>query len=351
MAEITILGAGVMGSAMCLPAADRGHAVNLVGTHLDIDIIDNVRKFGRHPKLNVALPAAIKAFHYRELSEAIGEATDLIILGVSSAGVDWAIDQLASRLTRPIPIVMITKGMHTDGEALSALPDYVQARLKHLTGLDLDVAAIGGPCIAGELAVRRQTGTVITSRNAGFAERLCTLLETDYYHPRSSPDVMGVEICAAFKNFFAIAVGWAATSSEMLPPADNRALNHNAAAIIFDQAIAELAMLTTAHGGASTSVWGMPGAGDLYVTCQAGRNSRLGNNLGRGMTYKQVKDGPMKGDTIEGAELGVTVAKTLHAMMAKGALDGRSLPVTKALLATLTENRPMSLHWADLHRY
>jgi hypothetical protein len=77
----------------------------------------------------------------------------------------------------------------------------------------------------------------------------------------------------------------------------------------------------------------------------------LGNNLGRGMTYKQVKDGPMKGDTIEGAELGVTVAKTLHAMMAKGALDGRSLPVTKALLATLTENRPMSLHWADLHRY
>jgi glycerol-3-phosphate dehydrogenase (NAD(P)+) len=47
----------------------------------------------------------------------------------------------------------------------------------------------------------------------------------------------------------------------------------------------------------------MPGAGDLYVTCQAGRNSRLGNNLGRGLTYSRRRNGPMKGDTIEGAEL------------------------------------------------
>ena len=31
----TILGAGVMGSAMVLPFADRGMKVHLVGTHLD----------------------------------------------------------------------------------------------------------------------------------------------------------------------------------------------------------------------------------------------------------------------------------------------------------------------------
>ena len=43
MAVITILGAGVMGSAMTLPARDRGHEVRLVGTHLDRRIIDSVR--------------------------------------------------------------------------------------------------------------------------------------------------------------------------------------------------------------------------------------------------------------------------------------------------------------------
>ena len=80
---------------------------------------------------------------------------------------------------------------------------------KAAQGLTLEVAAIGGPCIAGELAVRRQTGVVITSqRDMSFAQRLC---EHACYRllpsAPSSDDIHGVEICAAFKNFFAIAVG------------------------------------------------------------------------------------------------------------------------------------------------
>jgi glycerol-3-phosphate dehydrogenase (NAD(P)+) len=347
---ITILGAGVMGSAMCMPASDRGHEVRLVGTHLDRDIIDSVRASGRHPKLNVGLPDGVTAYRHEEFASALGSDTDLVLLGVSSAGVAWAIDRLCETLTSPLPVVMITKGMHPGGERLTALPDRVASEVRRRTGMDLAIAAIGGPCIAGELAARRHTGVVITSHDADFAQRLCAMLETGYYHPRLSADVIGVEICAAFKNFFAIAVGWAAGRLETMPPTENRAFNHNAAAIIFDQAIRELMVLATAHGGTGQSVWGMPGAGDLYVTCQAGRNSRLGNNLGRGLTYSQTRQGPMQGDTIEGAELGVTVAATLRAMMARGALDGASLPLTRALLDALTGDSPLELPWAQFHR-
>ena len=250
----------------------------------------------------------MKGFHHEDFGTALGSDTDLIVLGVSSAGVNWAIDRLCETLKAPVPVVMITKGMHPEDAKLTALPDRVKAEVKRRTGFDLTIAAIGGPCIAGELAVRRHTGTVITSHDTAFAETLCGMLETDYYHPRVSADVIGVEICAAFKNFFAIAVGWAAGHLDKMAATENRAFNHNAAAIIFDQAIRELMVLVKAHGGTEQSVWGMPGAGDLYVTCQAGRNSRLGNNLGRGLTYQQTKEGPMKGDTIEGAELGVAVA-------------------------------------------
>ncbi len=350
MSTVTILGAGVMGSAMCLPVADRGHGVRLVGTHLDRDIIDSVKASGRHPKLNVKLPESVQAFHHEDFAAALGNDTDLIVLGISSAGVAWAIDRLCEALKRPVPVVMITKGMHPEEARLTALPDRVAAEVKRRTGLDLAIAAIGGPCIAGELAVRRQTGTVITSHDAAFAERLCAMLETDYYHPRMSPDVIGVEICAAFKNFFAIGVGWAAGRLEKMAQTENRAFNHNAAAIIFDQAIRELMVLVRAHGGSGESVWGMPGAGDLYVTCQAGRNSRLGNNLGRGLTYAQTKDGPMKGDTIEGAELGVTVAGTLRAMMAGGMLEPKALPLTTALLDALTQDAALDIPWAAFHR-
>jgi glycerol-3-phosphate dehydrogenase (NAD(P)+) len=347
---ITILGAGVMGSAMCLPASDRGHEVRLVGTHLDAGIIDHVKSSGRHPRLNVELPAGVKAYHHNEFAEALDDDTDLILLGVSSAGVGWAIDRLCEALRKPVPVVMITKGLYPEGNRLAALPDHVAAEVKRRVGIGLGIAAIGGPCIAGELAVRRHTGTVITAHDTAFAQGLCGMLETDYYHPRVSSDVIGVEICAAFKNFFAIAVGWAAGHLENMATTQNRAFNHNAAAILFDQAIRELMVITRAHGGTAESVWGMPGAGDLYVTCQAGRNSRLGNNLGRGLTYSETKNGPMKGDTIEGAETGITVAPVLRAMMADGSLDAKALPLTIALLDALTNDSALGIPWPALHR-
>jgi glycerol-3-phosphate dehydrogenase (NAD(P)+) len=103
-------------------------------------------------------------------------------------------------------------------------------------------------------------------------------------------------------------------------------------------------------GGVSESVWGMPGVGDLYVTCQAGRNSRLGNHLGRGLTYAQVKEGPMRDDTIEGAELGIAVASSLRGMIEKGVLSNQRLPLTLALLECLTEHKPFAPPLSLFHR-
>src|SRR5260221_2320362 len=109
-----------MGSAMCLPAFDRGHAVRLVGTHLDHDIIDSVKATRLHPRLNVELPKGIAAFHHEAFAEALGGDTDLIILGVSSAGVGWAIDRLCETLEAPVDVVMITKGMQPEGDTPAA---------------------------------------------------------------------------------------------------------------------------------------------------------------------------------------------------------------------------------------
>ena len=351
MSIITILGAGVMGSAMCLPARARDHEVRLVGTHLDTAIIESVRATGLHPRLAVKLPDGVRPYTFDQFAAALGSDTDLLLLGVSSAGIGWAIDRLCESLRKPIDVVMITKGLAPGGGTLQTLPDHVAAEVKRRTGFDLTIAAIGGPCIAGELAVGRQTGVVITARDVSFAERLCAMLVTDFYHPRPSADVIGVEVCAAFKNFFAIAVGWAAGRREVLPPVENGAHNHNATAILFDQAIAEMMVLTRHLGGTDRSVWGMPGAGDLYVTCQAGRNSRLGRQLGLGLTYAAAKSGPMKDDTIEGAELGIAVATTLENMMASGRLGRAALPITSALLTALTANTRLDIPWDLLHRY
>ena len=54
MAVVTIVGAGMMGSALAFPAAENKHEVRLVGTHLDREIIGTCKQENRHPKFRRA---------------------------------------------------------------------------------------------------------------------------------------------------------------------------------------------------------------------------------------------------------------------------------------------------------
>jgi hypothetical protein len=73
--------------------------------------------------------------------------------------------------------------------------------------------------------------------------------------------------------------------------------------------------------------------------------------LGLGLSYSEVKAGPMKDDTIEGAELGIALSATLKQLMASGRLDAALLPLTNALLGTLTAQQKLEMPWGKLHRY
>lgn len=88
MAVITIVGSGMMGSALAFPARENGHEVRLVGTHLDREIIDACRATDRHPKFTKDFPAGLQYYQIEQLEEALCGA-DLVIGGVSSFGVEW----------------------------------------------------------------------------------------------------------------------------------------------------------------------------------------------------------------------------------------------------------------------
>ncbi len=85
---ITVVGSGMMGSALAFPAAENGHEVRLVGTHLDRDIIDACRRTNRHPKFDAPFPEGVKYYQIEQWREAV-EGADFVIGGVSSFGVDW----------------------------------------------------------------------------------------------------------------------------------------------------------------------------------------------------------------------------------------------------------------------
>lgn len=79
---------------------------------------------------------------------------DLIVLGTNSAGVDWAVETLGDTLSESIPIIMLTKGMAVRDGEIKILPTVVQKGLEKLGLTNVQVGAVAGPCIAGELAAR-----------------------------------------------------------------------------------------------------------------------------------------------------------------------------------------------------
>ena len=64
MSTITIIGAGMMGSALAFPARENGHNVKLTGTPLDRDIIEYAQKHGQHPKFDRPFPDGLEYYQF-----------------------------------------------------------------------------------------------------------------------------------------------------------------------------------------------------------------------------------------------------------------------------------------------
>ena len=95
MSKIVIIGAGAMGSAFALHCFDNNHDINIVGTHLENDFIDNLKKNNNlHPGLKTKIPEEINIFKFEKFDELLKSNVDLIVLGISSKGIEWVSDQI-----------------------------------------------------------------------------------------------------------------------------------------------------------------------------------------------------------------------------------------------------------------
>ena len=74
MSVITFVCAGQMNSAITFPAFENGHEVRLVGSPLDRDIIDGLKKDNFHITLKRTLHDGIKYYQIEELAKRIEDA-------------------------------------------------------------------------------------------------------------------------------------------------------------------------------------------------------------------------------------------------------------------------------------
>jgi glycerol-3-phosphate dehydrogenase (NAD(P)+) len=343
MANVTIVGAGMMGSAMAWPLSDNGHHVRLVGTHLDTDIISLCLAKRFHPRLRRRLPDNVQPYYVDQLDRAL-EDVEVIVSGVSSPGVRWIGRALAPHLRPGMKIIAVTKGLEAAADGrLRILPDVLADELPAVVRGHVALAAIGGPCIAGELAGRRHTCVYFTSRDAAVLPPLRRMFKTPYYHIFLSTDIVSVEVCVALKNAYTLAVGLADGMLERLGgPDEAQANNYNPAAALFGASAREMARLVSLLGGNPAMVASLPGVGDQYVTCMGGRTVRLGRLLGKGLTYEQAR-AEMPGQTLESAFVLAQIAQALPGLEARGLLGSDELPLTRCLCRAITGNAPPEL--------
>ena len=341
MANILILGAGTMGTAFSIPCSDKNHSVTIVGTFLENDFIDLINSKKIHPLLQCKVPKNVKFVKFNKLGEQINKKIDLIVVAVIAKGIDWISTELGKVLKSNIPILLLTKGLAINNNNYEVLAHKMDRLLKKKGINETNITAAGGPCLAKGLANRVHTYVVFANLDIKIANRISQLVSTDYYHVFSSSDVVGVETCAAIKNIFSMAIGASKGLCNSDASIDIREKNYlNTAAALLQQSIREMAIFTEKLKGKKDTVMGLSGVGDLYVSAQGGRNSKMGQYLGQGMTFKDAKKTKMLNDTVEGADLALEIGPKV-----KSDFDIKKLPLMTSIIDTICDGKPLTVRW------
>ena len=328
MATITILGAGYMGTALAVVAAQQGHRVRLWGTWLDDDLLRPVLCGEAHPRLKMKIPASIELFLHPDLSAALEDA-EAVVCAVNSDGVVPVFQKAASLLPARGPLMSITKGFlpNSDGK-IRRISEVVKQNILRPAGKDRPWVAIGGPCKAMEVARRVPTAVLFASNEDPAARDLCAnWLECGYYTITRTTDLAGLETCSAFKNAYATASGLCDGLEKRGHPE-----MYNTKAMLFAQAIAEIARVVVAMGGQQEMAHGLAGVGDLHVTAAAGRNRAYGERVGLGERPDQVAQRMLEaGELTEGYPALHTGWELLGQLVGEGKLAMEDFPLLAAL--------------------
>ena len=341
MKTITIIGAGMMGSALAFPARENGNEVRLVGTHLDKEIIDTCRATGRHPKFVKDFPAGVQYYQIEEVQEAI-QGADFIICGVSSFGVEWFRDVILPQLHENVPVISVTKGlMNTEDGTLLTYLDVWQQKLDAL-GKNITLCAIGGPCTSYELVAHDQTEVSFCSCDMSVLKMIKSAMATNYYHISLSTDIVGVESAVALKNGYALGIALTIGLNQKKFGLDSE-LHYNSQAAVFGQAVREMYKLLKLQGAGDFDNLVL-GAGDLYVTVYGGRTRLVGILLGRGLTITEAKE-ELAGVTLESLVVAERVAKAVRVKAERGLLNIEEFPLLMHIDEIITQSKPVDIPW------
>ena len=138
---------------------------------------------------------------------------------------------------------------------------------------------LSGPSFADEVLDKKPTALVFNSVNRKLAKKFANFFPK-YIKTYTSKDIIGAEICGAYKNIIAIASGIC----------DGLELGLNARATLISRGLVEMNRVGKHLGAKKKTFLGLSGSGDLFLTASSSksRNYRVGYSLAKGKNLEYI---------------------------------------------------------------
>jgi glycerol-3-phosphate dehydrogenase (NAD(P)+) len=311
--RIAILGSGAMATASSVLLSERSRCDVRIWTRTPERAAELLRdKENRKLLPGVPIPAGVRVTNV--LSDVVDDA-DLIVAAIPTRFLRETLDPLARQIPAGLPVVSVAKGLEigTLMRPSQIIFDVLGPR---------EVAALGGPSHAEEIARRMPAGVVAASADRQLAERVQNLFNTDRFRVYTNADIVGVELAGALKNVIAIAAGIC----------DGLDFGDNAKSGLVTRGLVEMIRFGTALGAEAETFNGLAGLGDLVTTCfsRHSRNRHVGECLGRGQPLEQIVA------EMNGVAEGITTTRSVTEL---AATRGIEMPIAAEVYAVLFEHR------------
>ena len=325
--RIGVVGAGGWGTALAKVLGDQGERVVLWCHGADSFRDINEFRENRTYLPGVTLPPIVSAT--QSLVEAV-ENKDLVICALPSHVVRQVLSPAVSKVSPEATILCATKGLEEEGLRTMAelFVDIFGAEQKRRH------AFLSGPTFAIEVAQQLPAAVTVAANDDAVARSVQQILSTRNLRVYTSSDVTGVQIGGVVKNIIAIAAGIS----------DGLKLGQNARAALITRGLAEMTRLAVRMGADPLTLAGLPGLGDLILTCAGdlSRNRAVGLQIAAGRSLQEIT-----GSTRMIAE-GVRNTRSLHALADRLRVE---MPIVEQMYAVLyAGKRPAEAVQDLMHR-
>lgn len=273
MKKIGYLGAGAWGYCLASLLASKGYSV--LSWSVDEKAVAYMQEKREHPTIK-GFSAPPSLSFTNDIREVL-KKKDLIVEGVTSAGIRQVFQGVKEIGIPDCPIVLTSKGIEQNtGLLLSDVVIEVLGK-KHKK----QIGCLSGPSIAQEVLKGYPTSVVCSAYDPEVMTLIHEIFSTPTFRVYPNPDINGVELGGALKNIIAIACGLS----------DGLGFGDNAKAALMTRGLHEIRKLAVTKGCKPETLNGLAGMGDLCVTClsKLSRNYRFGALIAEGFNPLEAK--------------------------------------------------------------